>query len=213
MISFVRNWFKTTKKHTQYWQNRIMDWDKDYLSSWNHPHRQFLSILLTRFPWMSLLEVGCASGPNLLNIVKNFQGKQVGGIDISEDAIDLAKKTFQGAFLKVGSVEDIMMSDNSTDVVLSDMALIYVSNPNKAIKEIKRVTRKYVLFSELHSESWYGRMRLRLTSGYHAHNYKKLLTKHGFYNLEFIKMTEKMWPGGNPQKDYGYFILGQKSKY
>ena len=213
MISYVTNWFKSTKKHTDYWINRKIDWNKDYLQSWNHPHRTFISTLLTRFTWMSLLEVGCASGPNLLNIVKNHQGKQVGGIDVSEDAIKVAQETFQGAFLKVGSAEDIMMSDNSTDVVLSDMCLIYVKNPNKAIAEMKRVTRKHLLISELHSESWYARMKLRITSGYHAHNYKRLLEKHGFYNLQFIKMTEKMWPGGNPQKTYGYFILDQKSKY
>lgn len=213
MISYVANWFKTTKKHTKYWKQRDIDWNKDYLQSWSHPHRYFISTLLTRFNWMSLLEVGCASGPNLLNIIKNFEGKQVGGIDISEDAIKVAKETFQGAFLKVGSAEDIMMSDDSTDVVLSDMCLIYVKNPNEAIAEMKRVTRKYLLISELHSTSWYGRIKLRITSGYHAHNYKKLLERHGFYNLQFIKMTEKMWPGGNPQKTYGYFILAQKSKY
>jgi len=213
MLQLITNWFKTTKKHKKWWEGRKIDWQKDYLDSWNHPHRYFISSLLTRFQWISLIEVGCASGANLMNIVKNFQGKQVGGFDVNAEAIELAKKTFQGAILKVGSVEDMMMSDDSTDVVLSDMCLIYVSNPDKAIKEMKRVTRKYLVLSELHSESWYGRIKLRLTSGYHAHNYKTLLEKHGFYNLQFIKMTEKMWPGGNPQKTYGYFILAQKSKY
>ena len=207
------NFFKTTKYYSKWWVRRKVDWNKDYLQTWKHPHRQFISVLLSRFHWISLYEIGCGGGANLVNIIKTHKGKQVGGSDINADAIEICKSALQGAHLRVGSAEDVMMSDNSTDVVLSDMCLIYISNPNKAIKEMKRVARHYILLSELHSESFYGRMRLRIKSGYHAHNYKKLLEKHGFYNVEFIKMTEEMWPGGNPQKDYGYFILAQKPKY
>ena len=213
MISYARNLLKGTKKHTEYWKGRSIDWKKDYQATWNHPHRQFISALLTRFDWSSLFEVGMGGGANLVNISQAFKGKHLGGSDINEESVQLARDTFNGGHFKVGSVEDIMMSDKSTDVVMSDMCLIYVANPDKAIKEIKRVTRRYILLSELHTESIYGRIKLRLTSGYHAHNYRKLLEKHGFFNLEFIKMTEKMWPGGNPQKTYGYFILAQKPNH
>jgi len=213
MIGYVAKLFRSTKDHCKYWKDRKIDWKKDYLSTWNHPHRQFISALLSRFEWGSLFEVGCGGGANLVNIVQKHKGRSVGGSDINKDCIQLATETFEGGRFSVGSAEDVMMSDNSTDVVLSDMVMIYVSNPNEAIKEMKRVTRHYLLLSELHSESLYGRIKLKLTSGYNAHNYKKLLTKHGFTNIEFIKMTEEMWPGGNPQKTYGYFILAQKTKY
>jgi ubiquinone/menaquinone biosynthesis C-methylase UbiE len=104
------------------------------------------------------------------------------------------------------------MSDDSTDVVLSDMTMIYISNPDKVMREIKRITRRYVVFCELHSNTLWGKIKLRFTSGYHAHNYKKLLTKHGFKDIQIVKMPADAWPGGNPQKDYGYFIKARKPK-
>jgi len=205
-------YFRGTKHHKKFWEERQVDWEKDYLDTWKHPHRFAISEILSTFYWLLMVEVGCGSGPNLVNINKHFPGRQVGGVDVNKDAIELAAKTLQGAHLKVSSVEDIMMSDNSADLVLSDMTMIYVSNPDKAIREIKRITRRHVLFCELHSNSWWGRMKLRYTSGYHAHNYKRLLTKHGFKDIIIVKFPSGTWPGGNPQKDYGYFIKARKPK-
>ena len=211
MIRLIKNFFKGTKKHSKFWRDRKIDWKKSYLQTYNHPHRDMISAILTRFQWISLLEVGCGPGANILNIVQHFKGKQVGGIDVNEDAIKLAQETFNGSFLKVGSVNDIMMSDSSTDVVLSDMTLIYISDIDKAMKEIKRVARTHIVLCELHSERLYDRIKLRLTSGYYARNYKKLLDKHGFYNIEFFKIPPEVWDG-KPQKPYGYIITAQVPK-
>lgn len=208
------NLLKTTEDHKKYWSERKIDWGKSYLSTYNHPHRTMLMSVLASFPWISLIEVGCGPGPNLVKILTTFKDKQVGGIDISKDAIELARKTFSGGFFKVGSVEDIMMSDNSADVVLSDMALMYVG-PRKislVLDEIKRVARTHVIFCEFHSTSFYARMKLRYTSGYNAYNYKKLLEKKGFYDIELIKIPEESWPGGNPQKTFGFFIKARVPK-
>ena len=206
--------FKNTKYWSDYWRLRKIDWQKSYTSTWQHPHRYIISGILHTFPWISLLEIGCGSGANLINIIKQFPNRQLGGIDINPEAIEQAQKTFTGAFLKVGSLEDIMISDNATDVVLSDMALMYIDpfKIDKAINEIKRITRKYVIFCELHSSNLYDRIRLRLTSGYNAYNYKKLLTRHGFYDIEMMKVTEEIWPNGQPQKTFGYIIKAKISK-
>ncbi len=204
--------FRKTKDHSRYWKEREIDWETEYLSTWNHPHRNLLSAILGQMGWLSLFEVGCGPGPNLVNIVKHHPNKQVGGMDINPEAIEVAKRNFKGAVLKVGSVEDIMMSDNSTDIVLSDMCLIYVDKPDKAIKEIKRVARKFVVLCELHTESWVGKMKLKWSSGYNAHNYSKLLERHGFYDINIIKIPDESWPGGNPQKDYGFIIIAKVPK-
>lgn len=207
------NLLKTTRQWMRYWQNRKIDWKVRYLDTWNHPHRDLISSVLNTFPWMSLLEIGCGPGANIINILTHFKGKQIGGIDINADAIKLAGQSFNGAFLKVGSAEDIMMSDNSVDVVLSDMCLMYIRNPDEALKEIKRVTRKYVVFCELHSESFYGRIKLLIKEGYYAHDYKKLLEKHGFYDIALLKIPLGAWPDGNPQNTYGYIIRAKAPKY
>jgi len=189
-------WFRTTKNHKDYWQNRKIDWEKDYLSTWNHPHRYLISGLLKQFTWVSLIEVGCGAGANLMNIIKNLSGKQLGGIDINKDAIAVAEKTFKGGVFKLGSAEDILMSDNSTDVVLTDMCLIYVGPKKikKHLREIKRITRNRVVLCEFHSKSWWQRLKLKVETGYNMYDYEKLLTKLGFYDISVNQIPNEMWP-------------------
>lgn len=205
------NLLKTTKKHKEWWSRRKIDWKKEYLDTWKHPHRKLIVGILKGIPWLSLLEIGCGSGPNLVPIIKEMPGRQVGGVDINEDAIKLAQETFQGGFFKVNSADDIMMSDKSVDIILSDMALIYVGRTeiDNYVKEMKRLARNYVLLCEFHSKSWWNRLSLRLNSGYNAYNWEKLLKKHGFRDVALYKMKESDWPGGNPQKTFGYIILAK----
>lgn len=209
--------FKTTKGHKKYWLNRKIDWQKSYLSqeALDHPHRKLLVNILRGFQWISLIEIGCASGANLVNIVKSIPGKQVGGIDLCPEAIATAKKHFsENTFLHVNSGDDILMSDNGTDIVLSDMTLFYVGSRDikKYVKEIKRISRSYVLLCELHTESWWERLLLKIGSGYTAHNWKKLLEKEDFYDIASYKLTDKDWPGGEPQKTYGYVFIAKVPK-
>ena len=125
-LPFYRNY--TTNQHKKWWKNRSIDWQKDYLDTWNHPHRGLIVSVLKKLSWLSLIEIGCGSGANLMRILKEIPGIQVGGVDINEDAIKLATESFKGALLKVGSADDIMLSDNSCDIILSDMLLIYVGD-------------------------------------------------------------------------------------
>ena len=200
--------FRTTKEHSIYWKNRKIDWSKDYLSTWNHPHRRLIAEVLKTFNWLSLIEIGCGGGANLAYIVKNIPGRQVGGIDINPDAIELCQKTFKGGIFKVNSADDIMLSDKSTDVVLSDMTLIYVG-PRKIgdyIREIKRITRNHVLLCEFHTTNWWNKLALKMNSGYNSYNWPKLLRKYGFYDIVIYKIPPEGWPGGDPQKTFGYII-------
>jgi len=208
------NLFKTTREHEKYWTNRKIDWKTSYFDTWNHPHRFLISDILKRLSWISLIEIGCGGGANLKNILESVSGKQIGGIDINKDAIDFCSKNFVGGMFKVGSGEDVMMSDNSTDVVLSDMSLIYVGpmKINKYLNEFKRIGRKYVILCEFHSNSLWNRLALRFNSGYNAYNYRKLLSKHGFYDIFIQKIPESAWPGGNPQKTFGNIIVAKIPK-
>lgn len=159
------------------------------------------------------MEIGCGAGANLVNIIKGIGDRQLGGVDINPEAIEVASKALTGGMFKVSSGDDVMMSDKSTDVVLTDMYLIYVGarKIDKHIREIKRLARNYVLLCEFHSESWADRLKLLLGSGYHAYNYKKLLKKHGFYDIMTMKIPPELWPGANI-KDHRYLILAKVSK-
>lgn len=179
----------TTEQNKRYWANRKLGW-QEYLNTADHPHRHFITNVLRQMNWGSLLEIGCGSGPNLANIAKNISNRQLGGVDINSEAIEIADKTFRGGWFRVGSAEDMMMSDKSSDVILSDAFLIYVGpfKIRKYLKEIRRVARKYVVLCEYHNKSWWKRQRLRVFSGRHAYNYRKLLKKLGFYDIMIINM-------------------------
>ena len=198
---------KTTKQHREYWQNRKIDWKTSYLDTWNHPHRTLVSAVLRTIPFYSLWEVGCGPGANLVRIVKDMPGKQVGGSDINADAIELAKKTFSGGMFHVEPVDNLMMSDNSIDVVLSDATLIYYSplRIKKALREMKRVGRTHLVFCELHDTSWWKRWSYRFKRGYNVYNYKKLLEEMGCYDIQMFKIPKEFWEG-TPWEEFGYII-------
>lgn len=185
---------KTTETNKTYWRQRKIDWKKHYLDTWNHPHRQLIVDILKITNFGSLWEVGCGSGPNILRIVKEMPTKQLGGSDINADAIKLAKETFTGGMFNVESGDNMMMSDSSTDIILSDMVLIYVGamSIKKYLKEFKRVARQRVILVEFHSESLLERIVARF-KGYNVYNYKTLLEKLGFYDIIIYKIPEHYW--------------------
>lgn len=206
---------KATHYHLKYWRNRKLDWDKAYSSTWNHPHRILLAEFLMKLQFMSLLEVGCASAPNLITITKRFQkaGRQVmlQGVDVNQDAIQQAEKQFNGARFRVNPAHDLFYSDNSVDVILTDMTLIYYDPVmiRKALAEFARVSRHYVVLVEFHHPSFKQRAKLWLKDGYFAYNYKKLLGRQGFRDVNIFKIPPDSWPGGWPQDVFANIILAK----
>lgn len=188
MIDLNRRY--TTKQNTKYWQRR-KGW-KEYQDTANHPHRHFITHILKQLNWMSLMEIGCGSGPNLINIAQNIPNKQLGGVDINAEAIALCNQTFKGGHFRVGNAEDMLMTDKSADIILSDMLLIYVGprKINNYLKELRRITRNNVVLIEYHSKSWWKRLKLRLLSGRHSYNYKKRLEDLGFYDINLIPVPK-----------------------
>lgn len=205
---------QSTFKWAKWWQERKIDWHQAYLSTATHPHRFWISKVLSEFFWISLIEIGSGPGANLVNIFRSFgPTKQLGGVDINPDAIKLAEENFKGGLFRVGNFLDIPLSDNSSDVVLTDMTLIY-AGPRKihiALEELKRVSRRYVVMFEFHSESLWDRVKLYFRSGYFAYNYKKLLEKHGYYDIILQKMPKECWDG-DPQRTYAYLIKAKVLK-
>ena len=200
----------TTRQNSKYWAKRTYGWI-EYLETWDNPHRYFISHILKQLVWISLVEIGCGSGPNLKNIVTQIGGKQLGGVDINPEAIEIASKAFKGGFFKNCSANDIMMSDKSTDIVLSDAFYIYVGplKIKKYLREAKRIARNNLVLCEYHHKSWLKRWKMRIFSGRHAYNYEKLLPKLGFYDVQAIKMPA--FEQDNDQ-EFRYIIIARAPK-
>lgn len=190
---------RTTKKHTEYWENRKIDWKTSYFDTWTHPHRTLIISVLKGFPWHSLWEIGAGAGANLRRIIHDIPDKQLGGSDINAEAVKFMNETFQGGMFQVESGENILMSDRSVDVVLSDMVLIYVgpTKIKKYLKEMKRVARSKIVLCEFHSESLFKRLWVWFKSGYYVHNYKKLLRKLGYYEVYVQHIPREYWDVDN----------------
>lgn len=206
--------FNTTNRWVKWWKDRKIDWKAEYMNP-DHPHRILIAEVVKHLQWMSLIEVGCGAGANLVQIVKSNPGKQVGGVDVNADAIDFAKTQFTGALFKVNPADDIILSDQATDIILSDMTMIYIS-PFKIkshLREFKRLARNYLVLCELHSPSIWQRLVVKWKEGYNVYNWPKLLEKNGYHDIQTYKIPKECWPESDLQQKYGYIIVARTPKY
>ncbi len=90
----------------------------------------------------SVLDVGCAKGFMLFDMMENIPGIKISGIDISEYAIMNAKKEVK-KYLKVANAKDLPYEDNYFDVVISINTIHNLERGEcgKALQEIERVSR------------------------------------------------------------------------
>jgi ubiquinone/menaquinone biosynthesis C-methylase UbiE len=205
--------FRTTKAHKSWWQKRQQDW-KFELSGWSHPHRQIIVEMLKEVPWLSLIEVGVGSGANLKRILQYFHDRQLGGADVNENAIEFCKKAFKGGHFFVDSGDRILLSDKSTDVLLSDMTYIYVGprDIKRYLKEVIRITRSYIIICEFHSTKWWERLWWKIIDGKNIYNWKKLLSKMDFYDIIEYKLTKEDWPESPAHQKYCSVFMAKVPK-
>lgn len=197
--------YKTEQDHLGYWSARQMDWKTCYLDTWEHPHRQMIVDALREFEFESVLEVGCASGPNLFRIAREFPGVRLSGTDVNADAIETARRYLAGD-LRLGTLAQANFPARCADVVLTDMVLIYVEQIEEMLAQIRRLARKRVVLCEFHSEHNWERAALKWATGYRAYDYPALLRAHGFREIEISKIPRESWPGGRTQRRFGYLI-------
>jgi len=76
------------------------------------------------------------------------------GIDYSLDAIKLGKQVHPYLNIKRGDIYNLVYEDNSFDLVICTEVLEHLENPAKALKEIERVSSKYVLLT-VPNEPWF----------------------------------------------------------
>lgn len=95
----------------------------------------------------AILDVGCGEGFSLNKLHENNIGKKLEGIDYSKEAISIGKKLFPNLSLKQGSIYNLLYKDDTFDIVLGTEVLEHLGNPKKALQEILRVSKKYILVS------------------------------------------------------------------
>lgn len=95
----------------------------------------------------SVLDVGCGEGFTLDRLQKQKIGKTYQGVDSSKDAIDLGHKLYPELKLKIGDIYKLPYAENSFDLVICTEVLEHLENPRRALRELIRVSSKYILLS------------------------------------------------------------------
>lgn len=95
------------------WGKESNDWIKGYWDSQDYPHRQFLvEKISTCSPILSILEVGCNCGPNLVLLAKKFPNAKIRGIDVNPVAVQkgnewLLQEGISNVKLLVGRADEL----------------------------------------------------------------------------------------------------------
>lgn len=95
----------------------------------------------------SILDVGCGEGFTLNKLSNEGIGKNLEGVDFLQTAIDLGKKAHPKLTLKQGNIYDLEYKNDSFDLVMATEVLEHLDDPRKGLKELIRVSKKYILLS------------------------------------------------------------------
>lgn len=95
----------------------------------------------------SILDVGCGEGFTLERLRKKKIGEKLEGIDYLKTAIEIGRKIHPNVTLKQGTAYALPYKDNSFDLVICSEVLEHLVYPDKALEELRRVTRKYAVLS------------------------------------------------------------------
>lgn len=92
----------------------------------------------------SVLDVGCAKGFMLYDLMRLIPGINICGIDISSYAVKHAKEEVR-PYLKVADAKSLPFGDKSFDLVISINTIhnLALSDCMKALKEISRVSKTH----------------------------------------------------------------------
>ena len=112
----------------------------------NNFYENLLSVIKPLKP-VKVLDVGCGEGFTLKKLEEKRIGKKNEGIDYSIDAIKIGKKIYPDLNLSRGDIYKLDFSDNEFDLVICTEVLEHLEFPEKAVEELKRVSRKYIVFS------------------------------------------------------------------
>jgi|SRR3989344_731336 len=94
-----------------------------------------------------ILDVGCGEGFTLVKIKQARIGEIYEGIDNSSAALKLGKKLYPKLNINKGDIYNLPYNDASFDLVICTEVLEHLEHPEKAVKELARVAKKYIVIS------------------------------------------------------------------
>ena len=113
-----------------------------------HRHmRRIIRNLLEQIEYESVLDIGCGPGHNLPLLCKGRSLQRVTGLDISNWAIEEARKIWGGEFYQLDIQEGQL--DGCWDLVFSSLLLEHLPNDLAALRNMHAMAGKYLLISTI----------------------------------------------------------------
>ena len=130
-------------------------WDKyadENEARYNEEFAKYTKDLATSLHCTSVLEIGCGTGIDLRLFPDTFK---IYGIDLNDNALDIAKEKIPIANFKKGTITDLPFDDSSIDFVFTHQLLNYLDDDTleKGVAEMYRVSGKYIMNCEKYEET------------------------------------------------------------
>lgn len=91
----------------------------------------------------NVLDIGCGEG----FIINGLGLPNMIGVDISKNALRIAKGKNPKCNFCTGSIYDISFKESSFDLVIATEVLEHLEKPDSALQEIGRISKNYCIFS------------------------------------------------------------------
>ncbi|MCK5044588.1 class I SAM-dependent methyltransferase [Candidatus Parcubacteria bacterium] len=115
---------------------------------------QSISRIIFDLEIKSALEVGCGPGFSTQRLTKILKHKDFQASELRMDLVKEAQEINPGIKIECESIYELKKADNSFDLIIVLEVLEHLENPERALKELKRVTSRYCLLSVPNEPFW-----------------------------------------------------------
>jgi ubiquinone/menaquinone biosynthesis C-methylase UbiE len=139
--------------------------------------------MLKGFNFSSLLDIGSGRGVFLWPLINQFPSKKITTIDLKQDQVNDIQYVAKGGFKNLSAYKmdacGLEFADNSFDIITALEVIEHIEQPEKALKELFRVAKKYVILSVPSKED---------NNKEHLHFFTKETIKQKLLNCNFSRV-------------------------
>ena len=111
--------------------------------------------MLNKIEFSSVYEAGCGEGHVIEFVLSKYKPDRAGVSDLSEKKIkEAAEMLGKNVETEVASIYEIPLEDNSYELVIASEVLEHLDDPSRALRELERISSRYVLVSVPREPIW-----------------------------------------------------------